>query len=203
MLVFRLASFLAFRQVKRSTLWSTLLIILVMTLTFLNLVVVSGILVGLPVGAVNVLRERYTSDVLITPLREKTYIEQSQTIIETVETLPEVVALSARYVESGSLEANYKTRTRNDTLPEQVGTLIAGINPADEEAVTGLQELVIEGSYLEPTDFDQVVIGSLLLSQYLPIDTPGFLTLNDVGVGSKVKLKINVSRYLLKSNPRP
>ena len=36
-----------------------------------------------------------------------------------------------------------------------------------------------------------MVIGSLLLSQYLPIDTPGFLTLNDVGVGSKVKLKIN------------
>jgi putative ABC transport system permease protein len=191
MLLFRLAFFLAIRQIRRSTLWSTLLIILVMTLTFLNLVVVSGLLVGLPVGAVNVLRERYTSDVLISTLREKTYIDQSSTIIATIDTLPEVVASTARYVEGGTIEANYKTRTRMTDLPESVSTLVVGINPADESAVTGLDTLLVEGSYLEPTDFDQVVLGSLLLDQYLPIDTPGLLTLRGVTVGSKVKLSIN------------
>lgn len=187
----KLAFFLATRQVRRSTPWSTILIIVVMTLTFLNLVVVSGILVGLPVGAVNVLRDRYTSDVILNTLREKTYIEQSPTIIETVQTLPELVAVSPRYVEAVSVEANYKTRTRTNDLPEQVGTLLVGINPAQEEAVTGLQELVVKGSYLAPSDFDQVMLGSLLLDQYLPLDTPGFLTLRGVDVGSKIKIKVN------------
>lgn len=191
MLNLKLAFFLAIRQVRRSTLWSTVLIMLVMTLTFLNLVVVSGLLVGLPVGAVNVLRDRYTSDVILNTLREKTYIEQSSTIIETAETLPELVALSPRYVESVSVEANYKTRTRTNDLPEQVGTLLVGINPEKEEAVTGLKELVVKGAYLEPSDFDQVMLGSLLLDQYLPLDTPGFLTLRGVDVGSQVKLKVN------------
>ena len=39
--------FLAKRELKRANIWTTTLIVLVMTLTFLNLIVVSGILVGL------------------------------------------------------------------------------------------------------------------------------------------------------------
>ncbi|MEY2641160.1 MAG: hypothetical protein RL150_553 [Candidatus Parcubacteria bacterium] len=191
MLTFRIAWFLAVRQIRRSTRWSTLLIIAVMMLTFLNLVVVSGLLVGLPVGAVAVLREHYTSDVIITTLREKSYIEESSTIVQTADALPEVQGISPRYVEASTVEANYKTRTRTNDLPEQVGTLLVGINPQAEADVTGLDTLVVEGSYLTPTDFDQVMLGSLLLDQYLPIDTPGFLTLRDVGIGSRVKLKVN------------
>lgn len=190
MLIIKLAFFLAFRQVKRSSLWSTLLIIAVMTLTFLNLVVVSGILVGLPVGAVKVLRERYTSDLLISTLREKTYIDQTPTIIETIKTLPNIVAVSARFVAPATMESNYKTRTGTKDLPEEAGTSLVGINPQNENAVTGLKELLIEGSYLEPTDFDQVVIGSLMLDQYLSVEAPGFLTLRDVGIGSRIKLKV-------------
>jgi putative ABC transport system permease protein len=191
MLVFKLAFFLALRQIKRSTLWSTLLIIAVMTLTFLNLVVVSGILVGLPVGAVKVLRERYTSDLLISTLREKTYIEQTPTIIETAKTLPHILAISPRFVASASIESNYKTRTRTSDLPEEAGTQLVGINPAQENAVTGLADLLIEGEYLDVTDFDQVVLGSLLLDQYLSVEAPGFFTLKDVGIGSRIKLKVN------------
>lgn len=191
MLVFKLAFFLALRQIRRSTLWSTLLIIAVMTLTFLNLVVVSGILVGLPVGAVQVLRERYTSDLFISTLREKTYIEQTPMIIETAKTLSHITAISPRFVVPATVESNYKTRTRTSDLPQEAGTSLAGINPASENAVTGLEELLIEGSYLEPTDFDQVVIGSLLLDQYLSVEAPGFLTLKDVGIGSRIKLKVN------------
>lgn len=191
MLAFKLAFFLAIRQIRRSTLWSTLLIIAVMTLTFLNLVVVSGILVGLPVGAVKVLRERYTSDVLISTLREKTYIEQTPTIIETVKTLPHILAVSSRFVAPATIESNYKTRTRTSDLPEEAGTQLVGINPVQEHAVTGLADLLIEGEYLDATDFDQVVLGSLLLDQYLSVEAPGFFTLKDVGIGSRIKLKVN------------
>ena len=45
-----LGFYLAHRQLKRSNIWTTGLIIFVMTLTFLNLVVISGILVGIVEG---------------------------------------------------------------------------------------------------------------------------------------------------------
>ena len=61
----KIAWFLATRQIMRSTIWATLLIIGVMTLTFLNLVVVSGILVGLIEGSVQANKNYYTSDVIV------------------------------------------------------------------------------------------------------------------------------------------
>ncbi|MDA8611388.1 hypothetical protein N9L18_00800 [Candidatus Pacebacteria bacterium] len=193
MLSFKIGFFLALRQIKRSSLWSTILIILIMVLTFLNLVVVNGILVGLIEGAVAANKDRYTSDVLVSKLREKEYIENSQNIIRTIEKLPEVEAVSARYVSSAIIEGNYKTRTRTSDLPEEVSTLVSGIDPDDEHAVTGIKDLILDGEFLESNDFDQVVLGYLLLSEYFPLDTPGFLTLDDVKVGSKIRLKIGDS----------
>ena len=46
----RIGFFLAIRQIKRASLWTTGLIVFVMVLTFLNLVVLSGILVGIVQG---------------------------------------------------------------------------------------------------------------------------------------------------------
>ena len=63
----RVGSFLAKRDLKRANIWTTALIVFVMTLTFLNLVVVSGILVGLIEGSVEANKRIYTGDVIITP----------------------------------------------------------------------------------------------------------------------------------------
>src|SRR3989339_1358997 len=107
----RIGFFLAKRQIKRSNPWTTVLIIFVMFFTFLNLVVVSGILIGLLQGAVDAVHTHYTSDVIISSLNDKTYIENSPEIIDIIKLLPQIEAISARYLEGGTLEANYKTRT--------------------------------------------------------------------------------------------
>lgn len=190
MLPIQIGFFLAVRQIKRSTLWSTILIIAVMTLTFLNLVVVSGILVGLIEGAQYAVRERYTSDVIVTNLRENKYIEDSPRIVRIAETLPNVETISPRYVASGVAESNYQTRANPNDLPEEVGTLIAGIDPQKEAELSGLDELVIEGDYLEPGDFDKVLVGAMMLDRYLQIDSEGFPVLKDVYVGSKIRITI-------------
>lgn len=187
----KLGFFLAIRQVYRSSIWTTGLIIFVMTLTFLNLVVVSGILVGLIEGSVETVKSRYTSDIIISVLKEKTYIENSPSIVQIAKKLPWTEAVTARYMEGGTVEANYKTRIRETDLIDSVGTLITGINPEEENAVTGLSELVGEGSYLTATDYDQVLLGYQLLKKYLPIEAPGFSTLSDVEVGDKVRIIVN------------
>lgn len=185
----RIGFYLALRQLRRASLWTTGLIIFVMILTFLNLVVVSGILVGLIQGAVEAVRTKYTSDVIISTLDDKTYIENSQNIISLVETLPEVAAFTARYRESGTLEANYKTRKESDKA-NIVGAQIVGVDPRDEDAVTGIGGDLIEGEFLVSGDYDKVVLGNYLLKQYFPVETPGFSTLEHVGIGTKIRLKV-------------
>lgn len=185
----RIGFYLALRQLRRASLWTTGLIIFVMVLTFLNLVVVSGILVGLIQGAVEAVRTKYTSDVIISTLDDKTYIENSQNIIALVETLPQVQDYTARYRESGTLEANYKTRKESDKA-NVVGAQIVGVDPQDEDAVTGIGADLIEGEFLVSGDYDKVVLGNYLLKQYFPVETPGFSTLEDVGIGTKIRLKV-------------
>jgi ABC-type lipoprotein release transport system permease subunit len=186
----RIGFFLALRALRRASPWATGLIIFVMVLTFLNLVVVSGILVGLIQGAIDQTRTKYTSDVIVSAPDDKKYIENSQNIIELIEQLPQVESLTPRYRESGVLEANYKTRKDTDKPNTAPGQLI-GIDPVREQAVTGIVDDIVEGSFLSPGDYDQIVLGNYLLKQYVPIETPSFSTLDKVGIGTKIRIKVN------------
>lgn len=186
----RIGMYLARRQIRRSSLWTTTLIIFVMFFTFINLVVVSGILVGLIQGAIDAVRSHYTSDVIISTLNNKTYIENSPEILSIIDTLPQVEAVTARYLEGGTLEANYKTRMSDKEKPNTAGASIVGIDPLAEDNVTGISKFVVEGEYLQPGDYDQVLLGAYLTQKYLPIDSPGFSTLRDVKPGTKIRVNV-------------
>jgi len=185
----RIGFFLALRQIRRASKWTTLLITFVMTLTFLNLVVVSGILVGLIQGAVDANKMYYTSDIIISKLEKKDYIEQSPKVISIVKSFPEVAGMSARYIEGGRLEAGYKSKVK-DTDTNEAASSFTGIDPVAEDSVTNLSKFIIEGEYLEPTDYDQVLVGAYLLKQYFPVESPGFSTLTDVSVGDKIRVTV-------------
>lgn len=189
----RIGFFLALRALRRASLWQTGLIIGVMILTFLNLVVVSGILVGLLQGAVDAVRTRYTSDVIVSTLDDKKYIENSPNLLSLIATMPEVERYSARYREAGTVEANYKTRRETDK-PNLANAVMVGIDPDEEHAVTGLREDLIEGEYLSPGDYDKVMIGGYLLKQYFPVESPGFTTLENVEVGTKIRMQVGEVR---------
>ncbi len=181
--------FLAYRQVRRASKWTTFLIIAVMVLTFLNLVVVSGLLVGLIEGSVEANKEFYTSDVIISKLEKKDYIEQSPLVLDIIKSLPEIEKYSARYIDSGRVEANYKQASKEEEI-DSVGGTFAGIDPIAEDELTNISRFVIEGQYLNPTDNDQILLGANFLKKYFPIESPGFSTLDNVEVGDKVRIKI-------------
>jgi putative ABC transport system permease protein len=186
----RVAWFLGYRQLKRSSLWSNLLITIIMVLTFMNLVVVSGLLVGLIEGAESANKNHYIGDVIISTLRENDFIENSRDIISAIENLPGVENYSARYLTSGTVEANYQERKDFNSKPDLASASIAGINPENENSVTDISKFIIEGEYLNENDFDKVILGAYLLRKYLDIDSPGFMVLDNVDIGDKVKIKI-------------
>ena len=186
----RIGLFIATSEIKRANIWTTLLIIVVMMLTFLNLVVVSGVLVGLIEGAVQANQSRYTSDVIITSLPNRQYIERSNEIINFAKGLP-IAGITARYVSGVKIEANYKDRTRLIEQIDTAGGTISGINPVAENSVTDLGKYIVDGKYLDEDDYDQIILGANLLYKYTPIDSPEFKNLKDVEVGSKVRVLIN------------
>ncbi len=182
--------FLALRDIRRSNIWTTVLISFVMTLTFLNLVVVRGVLVGLTQGSVDANKFRYSSNIFLTELRDKDYIEDSTQIVKYLESLPQVDSISARYLSSGKIESGYKTKIGPNDIPNFAVGQVAGIDPDKENAVTGLSKYVINGQYLNDTDDDKVLVGSSLLFKYTAVEQAGSSPLKDADVGDKIRLTV-------------
>lgn len=183
--------FLAYRDIKRANIWTTLLITFVMMLTFLNLIVVRGILVGLTEGSVRSYRERYTGDVILSVLDKKQYIEDSHFPKEIAESLPLVRAVSSRYIAPGTIEADYKTQVRRDEGADLANAVMVGIDPAREDALTNLSKQVIAGRYLTSDDQDAVVVGVSLLAKYQSAAGTGTASLKTADVGTQIRLTVN------------
>lgn len=196
----KLGFFLAYRQIKRSNKATTALIIFVMTLTFLNLVVVRGVLVGLIQGVVDVQKEIYIGDIFISTPKKKDFIENSPKIIETVKNLPWVLNYTARYTYGGTIEGTYKEKFDYNDKANEASAIVAGIDPVKEDTVSHLSSKVLEGSYLTPDDTDSILVGAYLLKKYLEIESAAFQTLENVDVGSKVRLTIkgNTKEFTIK-----
>ena len=186
----KIGFFLAFRQLKHASIWTTGLIVIVMMLTFLNLVVVNGILVGLIESSIKASEDRYSGKVIISTLRQKSIIENSGEIESVLKNLPNVIGIVPRVLAGGTIQADYRRLLKPEETPNQASTNISGIIPSEEDKVTGLSKYVIQGSYLDDDDKDGVLIGAFLINDLTPIDTIGFPQLRGIKIGDKLKLTI-------------
>lgn len=180
--------FLAKRELQRANIWTTTLIVAVMTLTFLNLIVVSGILVGLIQGSEDAQKKYAIGDIVISPFLNRSAILQTPEVVEIVKTIPGYRNHTVRYSGSARVESNYKETVGPGEKRDGAGASVLGIDPAGEEKFSGISKFVIRGSYLSPSDGDSVLIGKNLLYEFTPIEAPGFQTLKNVEIGSRVKV---------------
>lgn len=182
--------FLARRDIKHANIWTTSLIIFVMTLTFLNLIVVSGILVGLIQGSEDAQKKYAIGDIVISPFLNRSAIDQTPKVEAIVKTIPGYKYHTVRYTGSARVESNYRETIKPGEKRDGVGGALLGIDPAQEEAFSGISKFVIRGSYLESTDQDSILIGKNLLYEFTPIEAPGFQTLKNVVIGQRVKISV-------------
>ena len=141
----RVGMLLGMRQIRHASVWTTVLIIFIMMLTFLNLVVVSGILVGLLEGSFQANAEQHTGDVFLSTLEGEEYIERSGDLLRTLETIPGVARFTPRYTSGVTIEANYRTRRDPSEVRDTFATRIVGIDPAAEDSVTHIADFIVEG----------------------------------------------------------
>lgn len=189
----RVGWYLARRQIRRMSRWSSALIIFIMFLTFLNLVVVTGFLVGIVAGIGELYRQQQTGDVFLSAPVTRQYMERSAEIITFLKTLPAVSMLTTRYVAGGMVEANYKTRSNEMEKPNVTAANIVGVDPAVEDAFSHVSRFVAEGNYLREDDWDEILIGSQLVDRYAFGGDllPNISVLRNVYPGTKVRVTIN------------
>ncbi len=188
--VFGVGWFLAVRQIKGSNRSTTLLIVFIMMLTFLNLVVVSGILIGLIEGGNRANKEQYTGDLIVSTLAGKNDIGYTHEIKSTLEKMPGVLKLSTRYIESGQIEANYQTRRDFDEVRDTVGAQVVGISLTDEDELSGIKKYITEGEFLNQSESGGILIGANLLYRYSSGFGDFFASLEGVYPGDEVKVTL-------------
>lgn len=190
----RVGWFLALRQIRRSGKGTTTLIIFVMVLTFLNLVVVSGLLLGLISGSFVQYRESYTGEVFVTSPPGQERIENSQQLIAYLRNDERVTAFSPRYTVGATVLGTLNRLPRKNEQVNETGARIAGIDVVSEERATKFSRFVEFGEPLYPEDDGYILIGANLLKKYSDFadaNIPGVVFLEDVDVGSRVRVTIN------------
>lgn len=161
-----------------------------MILTFLNLVVVSGLLVGLISGSFKQFRESYSGDVIVTTLPGKDHIERSPELISFLENHPKVTAISPRHGINVSVLGSLTTLPKKNERANSIGARLTGIDPVLENVMTRFPRFIIDGEQLDPSEEGYILIGSNLLKKYSAFadaNIPGLDLLKDVEVGDRVR----------------
>ncbi len=184
----RIGLLLGLRQIQRANRWTTLLIIFVMMLTFLNLVAVSGILVGLIEGAVRGVREESLGDIVLTPLSDEDRILETERVLRELGTFGEITTFTPRYKSGATLEANYSERRDLRGERDTAAVNVTGIDPLLEDRATGLSAHVLEGQYLDVDDQGQILIGKYYIDRYAEQFGEVFDSLEGIYPGDTVRL---------------
>jgi putative ABC transport system permease protein len=186
----RIGILLGLRQIQRASRWTTTLIIFVMMLTFLNLVAVSGILVGLIEGAVRAVKEQSLGDVVISPLPSEDRILETERIETELGAIPEVSSYSIRYKASALAEANYRERRDLRGERDTANINVTGIDPTREDEVTSLASRVREGEYLNLNEQGYILMGKYYLDRYSEQFGSVFDSLANIYPGDTIRLTV-------------
>ena len=186
--------FLAVRQIRRSSKATTGLIVFIMMLTLLNLVVVSGLLLGLIAGSFLQFRESYSGEVIITSETGKDHIENSQELIQYLKNHAYVQAISPRHSAFGSVLGTLTDLPKKNESANKLSGPIVAIDPDTEERVTHFSRFIMSGKPLDPSEDGYILIGANLIRKYSTFadaNVPGLTLLKDVDVGSRVRVSIS------------
>ncbi len=179
----RTGLFLGFRSLRRGNPYVAILITLILTLIFLNLVAIGGLLVGLIKGSENGFVKYYSGTVVIEPLLEKNYTQFTEEVLEFAKKLPDFVAYSPRLMTGVTLSNQFKERKVGQD-GDSVSASIVGIDPEMEMQTTSIADKIIEGRFLEPGDRDAIILGANLAGRGATLSIGE--SLRDVYVGDKI-----------------
>lgn len=183
---FRVALFLAFTSIVRGYRSTLVLMLAILSLTFVNALFVAGMLNGMTEAIYRQVIENFTSHLVIEPQEapvKKTVIARDQELRRQIGRIPGVLATARHY----RLPATVAYDKEQHGRPKFVSAEIVGIDPDDERRVTGVARSLLGGHYLDKGDTSDIVLGAELAGGY-----GGLQELTSLG-GARVGDKVTVA----------
>lgn len=181
---FKTALFIAYKSIRKGSRSTIVLLIIILTLSFLNMMFITGILNGLTSLMPRVVRENLSGDIVINPQEVplvKEFISNQTTLRSEIATIPGIIATARRYTLAGSVAFDKDKSGQY----KNVSSVIMGIDPIEDAKVMAIARLIKFGVFLETKDTDQIVLSSALAGGY------GDLAPSDLGgvaIGDKVRV---------------
>ncbi len=183
----KLAMFLAYKSIFRGNRWALTLIVIIMSLSFANLLLVPSILVGVTETINRQQVDTLYGDIVIDPLSSDHYLSGVSAMVETLQGLANVSAVAPRIIGSAFFEYEWREKGSLDDRGKSGTWSVVGIDPDSESLVTSIHLNMVEGQYLDPGDRDAIILGVEIAGGTMA-GTAGFETLQGAGVGDSVRL---------------
>jgi len=190
MLDFRIGVLLGLRQIQRTNPWTTVLIITVILFTFLNLIVVSGVLSGIVDGALKAVRSEALGDIILNPREDESRIKETERLIRELSTYTEIQSFSARYEGMATIEANYKERRDFSVDRDIIIANVKGIDPEREDETVNLRDHIAEGEYLKNDEQGYILLGKYYVDRYAEKYGDVFDSLKNIHPGDTVRVTV-------------
>jgi len=150
----RVTAFLALKSIIKGNIGVTILTVFILVLVALNLLFVPGLINGLVISANDMLINNYCSDIIIHGKGHNPKINHVTELISEAEALDGVVAATGRNNIGGTLK--FKDSQNEE---RRVNANIYSIMPEKEKKVFDISKYLIEGSYLDSRDRNEILLG--------------------------------------------
>ena len=145
----RLSFYLTLKYLQRGRKWTLVLIFILMSVAFVNLIFISSLFTGIIDGANKQIVDTMTGNIYMTPSDGQDFINNKDNVLKKIADVNGVKSVSARTQVPARL--SYKNIRGN--------WQILAINPENEKQVSIVADKMIEGSFLNVDDENQIVVG--------------------------------------------
>jgi putative ABC transport system permease protein len=157
----KVAFFIAYKTISKGHKSTLALIVFILSLSFFNLMFVSGFLSGFSDGIIRSMVETTTAHLVVTPQEEpikKEYIIDQASVRAGIETIPGIEATTAHYQLGGSFAYDKE----QDGVFTYVSAPIIAINQSEEKAVLSVADNIVSGEFPDTLQKDEIILGANL-----------------------------------------
>lgn len=179
------AVFVAYKTITRGNKSTAFFIVFILSLSFFNLMFVSGFLNGFSDGIMRSMIDNSTAHIIVMPQEEpirKDFILDQEQVRAQIETIPGVIASTQHYQMSGSFAFDKE----KDGTFKYVSAPIVGVNQTEEKEVLTVYKNMVAGEFPDDLKDDEIVLGANLAGGF------GTEQTSDLG-GATVGEKVQVS----------
>ena len=178
------AFFIAYKTITKGHKSTIALIIFILSLSFFNLMFVSGFLYGFSDGVMKSMIDNSTAHIIVMPQEEptvKSFVYDQDRVRAEIETIPGIVGTARHYQLQGTLAYDKE----KDGNFKYVSAQIIGVTQAEEKEILTVNEYMVAGIFPDNLKDDEIVLGANLSGGF---DTKQTKDLGGATVGNKVQI---------------